>query len=179
LSAPRTEDADLIARVQAGDRRAFEELVGRHEARIEGLARRFLGDEHEARDVVQEVFLAAFKVLPSWKREAEFFTWLYRTTLNLCSARLRKRGRLRTGTVPEGASAAVDPGRRAELAEALLGALSKLSDRQREIFLACHEQGTPLSVSARRLGISLGAAKSHLHRALITLRDDLRLRKLL
>lgn len=165
--------------MQAGDRRAFDELVGRHSARIEGLARRFLGDEHEAHDVTQEVFLAAFKMLPGWRPEAELFTWLYRTTLNLCSGRLRQRGRLRTGGVPEGATPAADPGRQADLAEAILEALSTLTDRQREIFLACHEQGTPLSDSARRLGISLGAAKSHLHRALSTLRDNLNLRKLL
>ena len=173
------DEADLIGRVQAGDRRAFDELVGRHSLKVEGLARRFLGDEHEARDVSQEVFLAAFKMLPAWRPEAEFFTWLYRTTLNLCSKRLKQRARLRTGGVPEGTAPEADPGRRAELADAILEALVQLSERQREVFLGCHEQGVPLSGIALKLGISLGAAKSHLHRALLTLRDNLKLRRFL
>lgn len=168
------DEAVLIARVKAGDRGAFEVLMGRHLAKVLGLALRFLGDEHEARDVAQDVFVAAFKVLPGWRPEAALFTWLYRTTLNLCSKRLRQRGRFRTGGVPEGAAPASDPGRQADLAEAIEAALSTLSERQRQVFLGCHEQGIPLSELARELGISLGAAKSHLHRALLALRDHLK-----
>ena len=176
---PEYDEPDLIARVRAGDRPAFEALLARHSPRVVAVARRFLGDAHEALDVAQEVFVAAHKALPAWRPEAHFFTWLYRTTLNLCSKRLRRSGRVRTGRVPEGESTVLEPGRQAELAEAIEAALAALSERQREVFLGCHEQGIPLSELARDLGISLGAAKSHLHRALLTLRDNLKLRRFL
>lgn len=175
-----TPESELIARCRKGDRAAFEELVRIHLDRVAGVARKFLGDEHEALDVAQEVFVAAYRVLPTWREDAQLFTWLYRTTVNLCSKRLRSRRKVVASSGAQEPSASMaDPAQRAELAGAIEEALATLSDRQREVFVLCHEQGVPLSEIAERLGLSLGAVKSHLHRALSTLREKLALRRLL
>ena len=177
-----TPESELIARCRRGDRAAFEELVRIHLDRVAGVARKFLGDEHEALDVAQEVFVAAHRILPTWREDAQLFTWLYRTTVNLCSKRLRSRRKVVASSspgVPEPSVSMADPAQRTELAGAIEEALATLSDRQREVFVLCHEQGVPLSEIAVRLGLSLGAVKSHLHRALSTLREKLSLRRLL
>jgi len=174
-------DSELIARFKRGDRTAFDALVERYLNRVAGVARRFLGDGHEALDVAQDVFVAAFQALRSWREEGQLFSWLYRTTLNLCSKRLRSRAKITlvAARVAAPPAAPNDPAGRADLAQAIDEALESLSDRQREVFLRCHEEGLPLTQIAQRLGISVGAAKSHLHRALVALRDNLKLRRLL
>jgi RNA polymerase sigma-70 factor (ECF subfamily) len=174
-------ESELIERFKRGDGSAFEALVEMHRARVEGVARRFLGDAHEALDVTQDVFVAAFRTLPTWRPDAQLFTWLYRTTLNLCVKRLRARGRVVSMAEHsrQGAAPASEPVDRAELAQAIDEALEALSDKQREVFLGCHEQGLTLDEVAARLSIAPGTARSHLHRALVTLRDRLKSRRLL
>ena len=173
------DEPELIAQFKNGDRSAFDALVELHRDRIVSVARRFLGDEHEALDVAQDAFVVAYRVLPDWRPDAQLFTWLYRTTLNLCSKRLRSRGRVIPigGRVQEPLTAeAVD---QAELAQAIEEALESLSEKQREVFLGCHEQGLTLDQVAARLGMAPGTARSHLHRALTALRDRLKSRRLL
>ena len=169
-------EAEVIARFQRGERAAFDAIVDLHRARVVGLARRFLHDEHEALDVAQDAFVALHKVLPTWRPDAALFTWLYRTTVHLCARRLKSRRRV----VPMGdrlsekiAPEAADP---SDLAQALDEAFEKLSEKQREVFLGCHEQGLTLDQVAARLGMAPGTARSHLHRALSTLRECLRQR---
>ncbi len=168
-------EADFIARFKVGDRAAFDAIVDLHRARIVALARRFLRDEHEALDVAQDAFVALYRVLPSWRPDATLFTWLYRTTVHLCARRLKQRGRVvpMSGRLPEkGVSPAVPD--QSDVAQALDEALEKLSEKQREVFLGCHEQGQTLDEVASRLGMAPGTARSHLHRALSALRDWLR-----
>jgi len=173
-------ESELIARCRKGDRAAFDALVKIHLDRVAGVACKFLGDEHEALDVAQDVFVAAYRILPTWREDAQLFTWLYRTTLNLCSKRLRSRRKVGASSgAAEPSTSMPDPAQRAELAGAIEEALATLSDRQREVFVLCHEQGVPLSEIAGRLGLSLGAVKSHLHRALSALRERLQGRGLL
>ncbi|HVE41985.1 MAG TPA: RNA polymerase sigma factor [Planctomycetota bacterium] len=174
-------ESELIERFKRGDRSAFDALVELHRARVEGLARRFLGDAHEALDVAQDVFVAAFRTLPTWRPDAQLFTWLYRTTLNLCAKRLRSRGRVLSMADPvaEGTAAPAEPLDRGDLAQAIDEALEALSEKQREVFLGCHERGLTLDEVAARLSIAPGTARSHLHRALVTLRDRLKSRRLL
>lgn len=168
-------EADLIARFKAGDRVAFDAIVDLHRARVVGVARRFLVDEHEALDVAQDAFVALYKVLPTWRPDATLFTWLYRTTVNLSSRRLKQRGRV----IPMGdrlpdRQAPEQRGPEALLpAQVMEEALEKLSEKQREVFLGCHEGGLTLDQVAARLGMAPGTARSHLHRALVTLRASL------
>ena len=77
-------DEELVARCIAGDTDSFNQLILRWERPIYALAYRQLGREEDARDVVQDAFLRAFRALPGFKGEAKFSSWLYRITLNLC-----------------------------------------------------------------------------------------------
>ncbi len=176
-------DLELIERFKRNDSSAFDALMNRYLDRVMGVAQRYLRDPHEAMDVAQDVFVAAFRMLRTWREEGQFFSWLYRTTLNLCSRKLRSRVRRPPASAAEPEAAASESPeesiRRAEVAEAIETALGTLSPRQREIFLCRHEQGMALAEITQRLGISLGAAKTHLHRALTALRDNLALKKLM
>ena len=77
-------DEELVTCATAGDLESFNQLVSRWERPIYALAYRTLGREEDARDVVQEAFLRAFRGLKGFKGQAKFSSWLYRITLNLC-----------------------------------------------------------------------------------------------
>ncbi|MEJ2639802.1 MAG: sigma-70 family RNA polymerase sigma factor [Desulfosarcinaceae bacterium] len=78
-----TSNEDLMCRVAAGDKPAFEALVYRHQRPVFNFFFRFLGDRAEAEDLTQEVFLRVWKSAGTYKPQAQFTTWLYRIALNL------------------------------------------------------------------------------------------------
>src|SRR5947209_841757 len=77
-------DHDLMARTAQGDGRAFRMLAQRHAGRALGLARRMLGNEALAEEIVQDALLRVWTNAPRWRPEAAFRTWLYRVVVNLC-----------------------------------------------------------------------------------------------
>jgi RNA polymerase sigma-70 factor (ECF subfamily) len=81
-------EADIVARAQAGDIGAFEMLVVEHQSFVYNLAFRVLGHEQEAEDAAQEAFVRAWQALPKFRSQARFSTWLYRIVTNLCCNRL-------------------------------------------------------------------------------------------
>jgi RNA polymerase sigma-70 factor (ECF subfamily) len=83
-------DEALVRRCQTGDEAAFDELVERHRTRIYGLVCRLVGPV-EAEDLAQDVFVAAYKSLRSFRGEAAFGTWLYRIAVHTCSHHLRRK----------------------------------------------------------------------------------------
>ncbi len=85
-------DTELVARAQKGDARAFELLVRKYQSRIVSLAERLVGDA-DAQDVAQESFLKAHRALKGFKGDAQFFTWLYRITVNTAKNYLVARRR--------------------------------------------------------------------------------------
>ena len=85
--------ASLVAAARDGDRGAFEELVRATTAETYTLALRLLGNEEDARDVAQEVYLRAFRSIGRFRGDASFRTWLYRITANCAATSLGKRGR--------------------------------------------------------------------------------------
>jgi len=84
-------DEELIARFQAGDESAFEEIVHRYSGRLMNFAYRFLMDHEEAEDVVQDTFLKVYQNRYAYKEIAKFSTWIYTITGNLAKTILRKR----------------------------------------------------------------------------------------
>ncbi len=86
------DEATLTARSIDGDSEAFSELVRRHHADAYGLALRITGSGHDADDVVQDAFLAAWRRVGAFRGEASFGSWLYRIVVNRCAnlARTRK-----------------------------------------------------------------------------------------
>ena len=115
-------DQQLVERVQAGDKAAFDLLVRKYQHRVLKLVSRFVSDAAEAEDVAQEAFLKAYRALASFRGDSAFYTWLYRIAINtaknaLVSNRRRpvdfdldlqdpeqydRHARLKEGDTPEG-----------------------------------------------------------------------------
>src|ERR1700690_2653158 len=93
--------ADLVAAARAGDRAAFDQLVQATYADMYTLAYRLTGNEDDARDVVQDAYLRAYKGLRRFRGDAQFTTWLYRITANCSANLLAKRARNRAETLSE------------------------------------------------------------------------------
>lgn len=75
-------DQQLVERVQAGDKAAFDLLVRKYQHRVLKLVGRFVSDAAEAEDVAQEAFLKAYRALASFRGDSAFYTWLYRIAIN-------------------------------------------------------------------------------------------------
>src|SRR5512134_1842770 len=83
----------LVAAAKTGDTRAFEALVKRYRKRIYALALHMTRSASEADDIAQEVFLKAYRALPSFEGRSQFFTWVYRMTVNRSLNARRDRAR--------------------------------------------------------------------------------------
>lgn len=93
MSDKTTKDEQLVARVQRGDRRAFDLLVIKYQHRILALVNRFVADHAEAQDVTQEAFIKAYRALGAFRGDSAFYTWLYRIAVNTAKNHLISRGR--------------------------------------------------------------------------------------
>ncbi|MDX3893591.1 MULTISPECIES: RNA polymerase sigma factor RpoE [Pusillimonas] len=78
----RDVDAELVARVQRGDKRAFDLLVLKYQRKIMRLLSRMIRDPGDVEDVAQEAFIKAYRALPQFRGESAFYTWLYRIAIN-------------------------------------------------------------------------------------------------
>lgn len=173
--------ADLVAAARDGDRSAFEELVRATHADTYTLAYRLTGDEEDARDVVQEAYLRAYRGLRRFRGDAQFTTWMYRITANCAATHLGRRSRHRHHDLDEAASVPDghpdrDPQLRADgddLRDRLLAALDGLPPRLRAVVVLRDVYELPHEAIAAELGISESAAKVRLHRARKKLRDEL------
>ncbi len=93
MSDQRETDAELVFRVQQGDKRAFELLVAKYQRRVERLISRLIRDPAEVEDVAQEAFIKAYRALPQFRGESAFYTWLYRIAVNTAKNFLVSQGR--------------------------------------------------------------------------------------
>jgi RNA polymerase sigma-70 factor (ECF subfamily) len=167
------EMVDLVAAARAGDRDAFEKLVKRTHAATYTLALRLTMNEEDARDVVQEAYLRAYKGLKNYRGDAQFSTWLYRITANCASTFLNSRTRHRHEDLdpaqePADASHESDVEMMAtssELRDRLDVALAQLPPRLRAVVVLRDVYDLPHDAIAAELGISVSAAKVRLHRA--------------
>lgn len=191
-SAPSLSDRDLVSRTRAGDTAAFAELVGRHERSLMQLAQRFVRNDHDAQEVLQEVFVTTWTKLGSFEDRSQLSTWLYRVTVNAALMYLRGRRRhlqfMEAGVgVPAVAATGNEPalqrGARErpdeqlesrELGHALEQALDKLPASLRTVFEMREIQGRSTRQTAHLLGISEGAVKSRLHRARHELQSEIK-----
>ena len=171
----------LVAAAKAGDRAALDELVRATYGATYTLAFRLTGNEDDARDVVQDAYLRAYKGLRRFRGDAQFTTWLYRITANCSANLLAKRARHRTEPMPEedqvvDLRAESDPGVRAEAeAEraAVARAVSRLPAKLRQVIVLRDIYDLPHAAIATELGITEAAAKVRLHRARRNLREVL------
>ena len=86
-------DKQLVARVQKGDKRAFDLLVLKYQHKIFGLISRYIHDHHEVMDVAQEAFIKAYRAIGRFRGDSAFYTWLYRIAINTAKNHLVSRGR--------------------------------------------------------------------------------------
>jgi RNA polymerase sigma-70 factor, ECF subfamily len=139
--------ARLIERATAGDMMAFEEIMKHSEKRVMRMTWRMLGNEADARDAAQEVFLRVYKYLGRYKQDQPFFAWVYQITLNVCRDIAKKRQQYNTQFISldngnEAASAVYDNQAGAEETlirvqerELLLRAIANLPERERAAIL--------------------------------------------
>lgn len=86
-------DQELVARVQQGDKRAYDLLVLKYQHKIIQLVNRYIKDPSEAQDVAQEAFIKAYRALANFRGDSAFYTWLYRIAINTAKNYLLSRSR--------------------------------------------------------------------------------------
>ena len=184
-------DLDLVRRVQHGDRSAFDLLVRKYQYRVAALVRRYVRDEAEAEDVAQEAFVRAWRALPQFRGESQFYTWLYRIAVNTAKNHLAGLGRRpameaiddEAGTTLREAEALQDGASpeqevlRGELEALVLAAFEALAPELREALSLREVEGLSYEAIAERMGCPIGTVRSRIFRA----RDaiDARLRPLM
>jgi RNA polymerase sigma factor RpoE len=89
----REIDQALVERAQAGDQRAFDQLVSKYQRKLGRLLSRFIRDSGEVEDVAQEAFIKAYRALPNFRGDSAFYTWLYRIGINTAKNYLVAQGR--------------------------------------------------------------------------------------
>ena len=178
-------DEDLVARSRGGDVDSFNQLILRWERPIYALAYRVIGREEDARDVVQDTFLRAFRALPGFKGQAKFSSWIYRIALNLCRDWIRRQRRTPVVQMPEDAEAiermAVrDPVEsiedlvaRKELSAVVAEAMADLPEEQRTAIVLKEYHGMTFQEIAELQGIPLSTVKTRLYQGLAVLRRNL------
>ncbi len=172
--------AFLVERAASGEREAFDELVRLTHRDAFGLAYRLTGDEEDARDVVQDAYLRAYRSIGRFRGDARFTTWLYRIVANCASTTTTRRARHRHEPLPDedavlDSRPEVDPVAQAETAELradLDAAIRDLPPRLRAVVVLRDIYDLPHEAIADELGISVSAAKVRLHRARRRLREQ-------
>jgi RNA polymerase sigma-70 factor (ECF subfamily) len=89
----REIDQELVVRVQQGDKKAFDMLVLKYQLRVSKLVSRFLRNQSDVPDVVQEAFIKAYRALPNFRGDSAFYTWLYRIAINTAKNHLVAQSR--------------------------------------------------------------------------------------
>jgi RNA polymerase sigma-70 factor (ECF subfamily) len=176
-----TELTELVALAQQGDRLAFDELVRATYADTYTLAYRLTGDEEDARDVVQDAYLRAFRGIKRFRGDAQFSTWMYRITANCAATHLGRGARHRHAELTDDAPLAddrpeADPQVSADagaLRERVQDAIAELPPRLRSVVVLRDVYDLAHTDIAAELGISESAAKVRLHRARRKLRERL------
>ena len=152
-------------------------LVDRHAAPLVATARRLLGSQADAEEVVQEVFLRVWTNAAKWQPgRASFATWMHRVAVNLCYDRLRRRREVTVEVMPDPADPAAPPDAaldQATLARRLDAELQALPERQRAALVLCHYQGLSQNEAAEILEISVEALESLLSRGRRRLKEKL------
>lgn len=92
-SNTESTDSQLVLRVQKGDKRAFDLLVLKYQFRLQAIVARYIRDDHEVADVTQEAFIKAYRALPNFRGDSQFYTWLYRIAINTAKNYLVSKSR--------------------------------------------------------------------------------------
>ncbi len=181
---PRT-DEELVALSIGGDVESFNQLVLRWERPIFALAYRVIGREEEARDVVQETFLRAFRGIGNFRGQAKFSSWVYRIALNLCRDWMRRERRNPILPSPEGVDVielAAEQGpvesiedlvARNDMSKVVADLMTRLPEEQRTAIILKEYHGMTFQEIADLQGVPLSTVKTRLYQGLNVLRRHL------
>lgn len=174
----RDEEKAIILKAQKGSIEAFEKLVSANEAFVYNLALRTLGNEQDAQDAAQEVFIKVWTSLSSFRGESKLSVWLYRVTSNVCTDILRRR---RSDTlsltfedgeggeseleIPDTSPTPQEALEKKERQSALAAALESLPEDYRRALLLRESGGMSYAEIAALLHTDLGTVKSRIFRA--------------
>jgi len=175
----RGADLDLAARIKSGETGAFESLYGQHAGRLYNLVSRMAGSSADADDLLQDVFLLAYRKIGSYRGDASLGTWLYRLAMNHCLDVLRSR-QARMGQVTESMDepdavpvATPAPTLTTVNRIDLERAIESLPPACRAAFLLHDVEGFGHNEVGDILGVSEGTSKSQVHKARLRIRAHL------
>jgi len=178
-------DEQLIGRFQAGDERAYVELVNRYKDRLLNFVFQFLGDMEQAEDVVQDTMLRLYEKKHYYKEIAKFSTWIYTIARNLANTELRKRKRRKTTYLSHmskderqyeipAVQDNVDQSLHNEfIQDRIKSAISKLPEHYKTVIILRDIQELSYDDISNIVGVPLGTIKSRINRARLQLQADL------
>jgi len=182
-------EVELIARILAGEKELFHELIQPYERMVYLTAFSILKNEEDAEDAAQDAMINAFRHLGSFRAEAKFSTWLTTIAINEGRKRLRKAKGVRLESLEEQIEEKggdytpaqladwreipLEALERKELREALRKAVAELPDTYRQVFTLRDLQEFNIEETAQALGINTGIVKVRLHRARVMLQKRL------
>jgi len=176
-------EEDVITRSQCRDLAAFEQLVRKYQPYAFSLAMKFLCDEAEASDVVQDSFLRVWKNIDRYDPKQRFTTWLYKIVINLCVDRFRVLKRSRSIFLSRDRDPVMEdlPDERdwetmrshEQLADIIRTLSGRLSPKQRMVFTLRDLQDLTVEEVVEITGLSTGSVKTNLHYARKSIRDVL------
>lgn len=185
-SAVVADEEALVAALRAGDDVAFERVVRQFSGRLLATARRILQNDADARDAVQDAFLAAIKSLPRFEAQSRFSTWLHRIAVNAALMKLRSQRRRPERPISELLPRFLDDGHQSEPAVAweatenllergetraiVRDAIDSLPESYRTVLLLRDIEEFDTEQTAEQLGVTVGVVKTRLHRARQALR---------
>ena len=182
------EEKALVERLQAGDEKAYETLVRQHSGRMLAVAKRFLRDDDDAGDAVQEAFVSAFRAIDRFEGEARISTWLHRIVVNAALMKLRTRRRKPESSIDELLPRWREDGhpvetptpwsaeklvQRDQLRGLVRDGIDRLPESYREVLILRDLEELDTKEAAELLEISPNALKTRLHRARQALREIL------
>jgi RNA polymerase sigma-70 factor (ECF subfamily) len=188
---PVATDEELVARARVKDFAAFEQLLDRYEDKIFRLAYRFVRNETEAKEILQDTFLSIWRKLDTFKGDAQFSSWLYRVAANAALMRLRAQKRhpeVSTQDLPidfldsyghlpatgeNWAKRPDDELQSEELRRHIQAAVDDLPEIYRAVFIIRDVEGLSTEETAEVLQISIPTVKTRLHRARLALRETI------
>jgi len=165
-ASEQRDDLELARRSQAGDTKAFNELVTKYRTKIFTMVCGMVRNEHDARDLAQEGFLKAWQSIHQFEGRSSFYTWLHSITVNLTIYSLRRKGRREEVELNDAIPSFLpDPGvnyQRTEIREQVNAALAKLSREQRAVVVLKEVEGLQYHEIAEVLNLSMGTVMSRL-----------------
>ncbi|NVJ51076.1 MAG: RNA polymerase sigma factor [Gammaproteobacteria bacterium] len=173
-------DQHLIDKAMSGSERAWVKLVRRHESRVYNYCLRLCGSSSDAMDLMQEVFLAVYRNLPSFRGQSQFITWLFRIAANKATDWLRSRHRVPTTGAeeihPHHSVTDSSPQHEVQAMQGnakILATLGQLPQEQRQVVELKFFQNFTFDEIANQIGVSPNTVKTRLYAALKKLKGHL------